>query len=80
MQRTSKILFLLLFALVVTVALSPALVFAQTTTGRIAGVVVDKQTGEPLPGANVIVEGTSWGAATDLNGEFIIHNIPAGVY
>jgi outer membrane receptor protein involved in Fe transport len=71
---------MLLVAVLALVALVPSMLLAQTTTGRIAGVVVDKQTGEPLPGANVIVEGTSWGAATDLNGEFIIHNIPAGVY
>ncbi|NIV95497.1 TonB-dependent receptor plug domain-containing protein, partial [candidate division KSB1 bacterium] len=58
--------------------LAPALVFAQT--GKIKGKVVDRETGDPLPGANVIVEGTSLGAAADVNGEYYILNIPAGVY
>src|SRR3990172_12364266 len=53
--------------------------FSQTT-GKIAGSVVDKETGETLPGANVIVVGTSMGAATDMSGEFYILNIPPGTY
>ncbi len=36
----------------------------------IKGVVVDKKTGTPLPGANVYIRGTSVGAASDLNGKF----------
>lgn len=39
-------------------------VFAATT-GKVAGVVSDAETGDALPGANVILEGTSMGAATD---------------
>ncbi len=50
------------------------------TTGKIAGAVKDGETGLPLPGVNVIIEGTSMGAATDLKGEYIILNIPPGVY
>lgn len=49
-------------------------------TGKIAGKVFDATTGEPLVGANVIVEGTSLGAATDINGEFTIIKIPSGKY
>ncbi len=47
-------------------------------TGRITGVVVDASNGMPLPGANVLVAGTTVGAATDLEGKFIILNAPAG--
>lgn len=47
-------------------------------TGRIRGRVVDAKTGEPLIGANVLVEGTMLGAATDINGEYLISNVPAG--
>ncbi|MFP4228839.1 MAG: hypothetical protein ACLFTE_08435, partial [Salinivenus sp.] len=32
--------------------------------GRLVGVVVDAQQGEPLPGANVTIEGTSMGTST----------------
>ena len=54
-------------------------VFAQTT-GKIAGTVLDKESGDVLPGANVFIEGTSIGAATDLNGAFHIINVPPGNY
>ncbi|MDZ7372831.1 MAG: TonB-dependent receptor [candidate division KSB1 bacterium] len=50
------------------------------TTGKIAGKVVDATNGEPLPAANVILEGTTRGAATDENGEFVILNVPPGDY
>ncbi len=50
------------------------------TTGKIAGKVVDSETGDPLVGANVIIEGTLMGAATDMDGEYYIINIPPGVY
>jgi outer membrane receptor for ferrienterochelin and colicin len=50
------------------------------TTGKIAGSVLDAQTGDPLPGANVIVEGTNLGAATDLSGNYTVLNLPPGLY
>ncbi|MBN2410234.1 TonB-dependent receptor [candidate division KSB1 bacterium] len=50
------------------------------TTGKISGVVVDSETKEPLPGVNIVVEGTTMGAATDVNGQYMILNIPPGVY
>ena len=48
--------------------------------GRLAGIVTDATTNEPLSGANVFLEGTSIGTATDLEGGYIITNIPAGSY
>jgi len=50
------------------------------TTGKIIGTVVDKATGEALPGANVLIEGTSLGAATNAQGGFIILNVPPGSF
>ncbi|MFZ1082339.1 MAG: TonB-dependent receptor [Candidatus Kryptoniota bacterium] len=44
------------------------------------GKVTDVVTGEPLPGANVILVGTSLGAASDISGGYQIPNVPAGVY
>ncbi|MDZ7346098.1 MAG: TonB-dependent receptor, partial [candidate division KSB1 bacterium] len=48
------------------------------STGKIVGKVTDADTGEPLPGVNVVIEGTTLGAATDLNGEFFILRVPPG--
>ncbi len=50
------------------------------TTGKIAGQVVDKKTGNALPGATVVLVGTSLGAAADANGNYFILNVPPGVY
>lgn len=49
-------------------------------TGKIAGNVIDKETGEILPGTNIYLEQTSLGAAVDLDGDFVILNIPPGNY
>ncbi|MEO0076126.1 MAG: TonB-dependent receptor [candidate division WOR-3 bacterium] len=46
-------------------------------TGRIIGRVTDAQTGEPLSGVNVVVEGTELGAATDNDGRYLITNVPS---
>ncbi|MBN2601212.1 MAG: carboxypeptidase-like regulatory domain-containing protein, partial [Candidatus Marinimicrobia bacterium] len=54
-------------------------VFGQTT-GKIAGKVYDEKTGEPLPGANIILMGTSFGSAADQNGDFYIINLSPGEY
>lgn len=50
------------------------------TTGKIAGKVTDATTRQPLPGVNVIIEGTKLGISTDLDGNFVIINVPPGVY
>ena len=57
----------------------PAFMFAQSA-GKIVGVVTDKSSGEALPGVNVLIDGTTYGAATDVDGFFVILNIPVGVY
>jgi outer membrane receptor protein involved in Fe transport len=51
-----------------------------STTGKIAGRVTDKTTGEPLPGVNILVTGTRYGAATDKDGNYFIINLPPGFY
>ena len=50
------------------------------TTGKIRGKVTDQETGEPLIGANVAVEGTTLGAAANLDGTYIILTVPPGRY
>ena len=49
-------------------------------TGKISGRVTDSQSGEALAGCNVLVQGTSMGAATDANGEYFIINLSPGSY
>ena len=50
------------------------------TTGKISGVVKDAQSGDALPGVNVVIEGTTMGAASDIEGNYFILNIPPGSY
>jgi len=56
-------------------------VMAQSAgKGKIFGSVVDSETGQPIIGANVYLEDTSLGAASDLDGNFAIFNVPAESY
>ncbi|RKY77783.1 TonB-dependent receptor, partial [candidate division KSB1 bacterium] len=83
----TNLLILLLFFLI----LAFPLVSNAQTTGKIAGKVVDANTGEPLPGAQIIVT-AKWvegkeiklarvmGAAADKDGDFFIINVPPGKY
>ena len=64
-----------LLSSVLTLGVS-SLLLAQS--GTVAGRVTDTDTGDPLVGANVTVMGTNLGAATDINGEYSIGNVPAG--
>lgn len=68
MKKTLSIIILLLFDLL------------AGTTGKLSGVIKDAQTGEPLLGANIIIEGTSLGDAANEKGEYVILNIPPGQY
>jgi len=61
------------------ILLGVGLLQAQTT-GKIAGIVLEKQSQEPIVGANIFIEGEPLGAASDINGDFFIINIPPGVY
>lgn len=64
---------------VLTLFLLAASLLVAGTTGKLKGKVTD-QAGEPLIGANVLVVGSSFGAATDINGEYTILNLVAGTY
>ena len=75
MSRTS-------LALATIVALSIPATFgalhAQEGYGRVAGRVLQTETGEGLTGAQVVVSGTSIGAVTDENGRYLLPRVPAG--
>ena len=73
MVRKFYLLFiLLLFIVMINSALAQS--------AKIVGVVKDISTGEPLPGANVLIKGTSIGSATDLDGRYHILRVPPGNY
>jgi outer membrane receptor protein involved in Fe transport len=57
----------------------PVASFAQDV-GKFRGIVKDQESNEPLAGVNVVVVGTTLGATTDINGEYIILGVPLGVY
>ena len=65
--------------LLLLLSLMPVFIFAGTT-GKLTGVINDAQSGETLIGANIILEGTDYGAATNSKGEYVILNIPPGRY
>lgn len=73
-MKQFKLILSLLF-----VVLAMQQLFAQTN-GRISGVVVDGNNGDAIIGANVYLEGTSLGASTDMEGNYVILNVPAGKY
>ncbi|MBX2961445.1 MAG: carboxypeptidase-like regulatory domain-containing protein [Cyclobacteriaceae bacterium] len=52
--------------------------FAQT--GSITGKITDSKTGEEIIGANVAIQGTSVGDATNLDGKYTIANVKPGTY
>jgi len=66
----------LFFGIVIWGMLLPGLIAAQT--GVIQGRVVDQESNQGIPGANVIVEGTVLGAASDANGSYKIADVSAG--
>src|ERR1035437_1500150 len=50
------------------------------TTGKLTGKAINVKTNEPLPFVNITIMGTSLGAATDIDGNYVILNIPPGNY
>ena len=71
---TTKRTIALLFAAILVV---PAV---QAQSGTVSGFVTDSESGEPLVGANVRIEGTSRGAAADVDGFYTLTNLAPGTY
>lgn len=73
MKKVNHIYLVLLFLLIM-----PALVFGQS--GKIQGILLDAETNEPLIGATVGIQGTTKGAITDIDGNYLMLNVAPGTY
>src|SRR5512140_3784325 len=51
----------------------------QGGSGRIQGRITDEK-GDPVPFANIVVQNSRMGAASDATGQFVMANVPAGTY
>lgn len=71
--------FRLLFVLLLVFSFTGLGTYAQSK-GKITGKVTEKDNNEPIPYANVIIEGTSLGAASDFDGNYVILNVPPGLH
>ncbi|SMO43579.1 TonB-dependent receptor [Fodinibius sediminis] len=79
MKNLSTLKYILPCLVILILALGPPdQAHGQSETSRISGRVVDARTGEPIIGANVALTGTTRGAATDLDGQYSIREVPAG--
>lgn len=70
-----RIRFLFMLALLLGFS---SIAFAQS--GKIKGSILDADTGDPLIGATVVIQGTLKGEAADIDGNFLILNVPPGTY
>lgn len=69
MIKKSKVFFALL-------CLSIGITMAQVS--KVTGVIISAEDNEPIMGASILIKGTSLGTITDIDGRYVIHNIPAG--
>lgn len=65
--------------LVLALLITPMIALAQNT-GKISGVVTDGETGDPLPGASIVLLGTQLGTISDVDGNYFIIGVPVGSY
>jgi len=57
-----------------------SVLISQAQSGKIIGKIIDGKTGETLPGATVIIEGTTKGASSDFDGNFTLGGLQPGKY
>lgn len=55
-------------------------ILISAQSGKISGKIIDGKTGETLPGATVLIEGTTKGASADFDGNFSISPVQPGTY
>jgi outer membrane receptor protein involved in Fe transport len=69
---------ILIFFIIIQIFVWNEITLGQTS-GKLSGRIVD-ESGEPLISANIIIEDTKLGAATDIDGYYSVINVRAGVY
>jgi len=79
-RREAKKKHSLIFFAVLVISLLASLPAFGAVTGKISGRVADAASNQPLAGANILVEGTTMGAASLPSGEYFILNVPPGTY
>jgi outer membrane receptor for ferrienterochelin and colicins len=57
-----------------------AAVLSQPISGTLKGTVTDAETGQPVIGANVTIQGSFLGSSTDVTGKYAISRVPVGTY
>ena len=50
---------------------------ATAQTSKVTGLVTSEEDGQPVVGASVLVNGTTLGTITDIDGKFTISNVPS---
>lgn len=78
MLKTGKSMSMFLLILLSALAIPAIALHAADKGGTVSGRIVDAETGEAVIGAAVQVEGTTIGNTSDIDGNFIIRNIPIG--
>ncbi|HVP37211.1 MAG TPA: TonB-dependent receptor [Terriglobales bacterium] len=77
-QRAIRFINLLLFSLFLVTSLNS--LSSGEPLSTVSGNILDSETGGPLPGVTVMLSGTKLGTYSDLDGHFIIRNVPPGTY
>jgi TonB-dependent receptor len=70
----------MLYRVLVTFVFAFGVMSSFAQMGSISGTITDAKTGEAIIGANIIISGTSVGAASDINGQYQIENLKPGTY
>lgn len=66
--------------LVVVLSANPDTLYSQSVSPALEGVVTDRASGEPIPGATIVLNELSRAQSTDLSGRFQFDSVPAGSY
>lgn len=63
---------------ILTILISFQIFIINAQTGKITGKIIDSKTGETLPGATVLIEGTTKGASSDFDGNYTLTGLATG--